>query len=403
MIELPIKPNENSLRLLLRARLMLAHAQEHSSQKIEFDNMIAVLGLDNTVEYILRCISSHLDLESITGHSFDIVDLSSLAASINKALMEHANIKLPYLGEIKLLRQTRNLVQHGAVAPYADLERFSVIVERFFGKILESIFGIPLERLKISSCINNTYVQSCLKKSESSIEKKEWLDAVISSRDAFENECFNRVKNSDIAIPLYPLLVKEKSSGDFSLYAFETIKNELEMSFLGINNPDYRHLKEYFEHIPLEHCPKDSRGSIVMQRPWNKDDAIFCYNYVANTIIKWQERDKERLYKINFDSITRSTKEIIDGIEISDNVEHGCYYIFDNGNRLQLFYTGEETKKLFENLVDGYDYKSESIVYEKEEIISEHKGMITLLGKYSYLVTNSPERWAVVIWFKEKK
>ena len=133
-IKQPIAPNEESLQLLMRARLMYSHAQEHASQQTEFDNMIAILGLDNTVEYILRCIVTHLNLESITDKKFDSFELANLAAYINKALKEFANVSLPYLSEIKVLRQTRNLVQHGAIAPYADLDRFSKITERFLIK-----------------------------------------------------------------------------------------------------------------------------------------------------------------------------------------------------------------------------------------------------------------------------
>ena len=98
---LPIPATEESLQLLLRARLMLSHAMEHASQKTEFDNMIAILGLDNTIESILRCVATHLDLETRTGKSFDIIDLASLAAEINKSLVELTGTRLSYVGEIK--------------------------------------------------------------------------------------------------------------------------------------------------------------------------------------------------------------------------------------------------------------------------------------------------------------
>lgn len=63
---------------------MLSHALEHSSQGSEFDNMIAILGLDNTIESIVRTIVFHLDLESVTGKSFDTFELAALAAHVNK-------------------------------------------------------------------------------------------------------------------------------------------------------------------------------------------------------------------------------------------------------------------------------------------------------------------------------
>jgi hypothetical protein len=161
---LPVPPTEESLRLLLRARLMLSHAMEHASQKTEFDNMIAILGLDNTIESVLRCIATHLDLEARTGNSFEIVELASLAGTINKSLLDLAGVRLPYLAEIKTLRVIRNLVQHGAVSPNADLERFASITQRFFDKVLQAIFGLELDTLYISAVINDVQVKEFLQK-----------------------------------------------------------------------------------------------------------------------------------------------------------------------------------------------------------------------------------------------
>ena len=264
-INLPKKPSQESLLLLLKARLMLAHAHEHASQQTEFDNMIAILGLDNTVEYILRCIASHLDLESITGKRFDIFDLSSLAASINKSLNEFSKVCLPYLGEIKLLRQTRNLVQHGAVAPNADLGRFTKITERFFNRVLQLIFGFNLPELKISAAIKDPLTKKFLVNAEKKLDSKKWLEAIVSSRNAFENEYFKRVKNLKLSISLYPNLIRSKEKDDFSNYGFQTIMEELEITYLNINNPEYRHFKEFIRHIPSEFCAEGSWGNPIMQ------------------------------------------------------------------------------------------------------------------------------------------
>src|SRR6266545_2574693 len=157
-LSLPILPTEESLRLLLRSKLMLSHAIEHATQKTEFDNMIAILGLDNTIESVLRCVAMHLDLETRTGKSFDIIDLASLAAEINKSLIDLTKTRLPYVGEIKVLRQTRNLVQHGAIVPCADLERFVTVTKRFFDNVLQTIFGLALDTLRISSIVTDARI-----------------------------------------------------------------------------------------------------------------------------------------------------------------------------------------------------------------------------------------------------
>jgi hypothetical protein len=398
-INLPSSPSEESLQLLMRARLMLAHAVEHASQQTEFDNMIAILGLDNTVEYILRCLTSHLDLESVTGRNFDTFELANLAGSINKALKEFANASLPYMGEIKLLRQTRNLVQHGAVAPYADLDRFAKITERFFNKVLVTIFGFKLDELRISSVVKNELTKKYLRKAEKGIDSENWLKSIVSSRNAFENEFFQRIKSLDISLSLYPHLVCLEEKDEFAMYGYETIKNELEITYLGINTAEYRHFKDYLDHIPSEYRPEDSYGNIVMQRPWVKEDALFCYNFSASTILRWQSKEKGRLYPITFDKEYKHN-ETIAGINITKRSEGGCSYLYQNNNRLYLFYTTKEIKRRFEKRRKGNIYKYKTIAYVDGKKESVYEERIQLLGTHMFLMTNEPEKWGIIIWYK---
>lgn len=395
---MPIAPTEESLQLLLRARLILSHALEHASQKTEFDNMLAILGLDNTVEYILRCIASHLDLETKTGKSFDIIDLASLAATINKTLGELSEIHLPYLGEIKLLRQTRNLVQHGAIAPYADLERFSTITQRFFDKVLKTIFGFRIEELRISSVIDDKHTKEFLRTAEMSIDVKNWLEAIVASRNAFENEYFKRIKHFDVSISLYPILVYAMEKLEFASGGFQTIKEELELSYLGVNSPDYRHFKEYIRHIPHEYCSEDSWGETVMQRAWTKEDAAYCYNFAANTILRWQARDKEKLYTPKLDK-EYVFDETIAGINLSKDSEGGCSYYFHD-DKLYLFYTTKHKKRLFEKLEKSKIYEYRTVRFVDGEKEEEYEEQIELRGKHIFLATNNPERWGIVIWYR---
>ena len=364
---------------------MLTHALEHASQKAEFDNMIAVLGLDNTIEYILRTITSHLDLESLTGRSFDIFDLSSLSAEINKSLKELAGVHLPYLGDIKLLRQTRNLVQHGAVAPYADLKRFSTITERFFNKVLQSIFGFSIEELRVSKVVENPDVSKFLSEAEAYLDSKSWLEAIVASRNAFENEYFQRVKHLNISLSLYPSLVLAKEQNEVPSYGLDTIREELELSYLGINHPEYRRFNEYVRHIPREYCAEDLCGRPLMQRPWERDDAIFCYNYVAGTILRWQSREKERLYTTKLDK-DYVFNETIAGINITRKAEGGCSYYYDNNQRFYLFYASKGIKKRFEKIQKNKLYKYKTIEYIDGKKESVREELIRLLGRHIFSV-----------------
>ncbi len=397
-LSLPILPTEESLRLLLRSKLMLSHAIEHATQKTEFDNMIAILGLDNTIESVLRCVAMHLDLETRTGKSFDIIDLASLAAEINKSLIDLTKTRLPYVGEIKVLRQTRNLVQHGAIAPCADLERFVTVTKRFFDNVLQTIFGLALDTLRISSIVTDARIREFLQKAEYHIDQKEWLLSIVASRDAFENEYFRRTKSLGTSISLYPSIVFGREEFGHLGGGFDAVRQELELSYLGINNTDYRRFREYMDHIPHEYCPEDSWGQTVMQRPWNRDDANFCYTFSANTILRWQSREKEELYIPKLDKKYEFV-QTINNINITQNAEIGCLYAYDN-HEFVLCYAPKETMRLLDRLEKNriYSQRTERFVDDVKDHTNDVQ--VEILGKYKFLMTNNPERWGIILWYE---
>ena len=398
-MKLPIPPDKSSLKLLLRARSILSHAHEHSSQDSDFDNMVAILGLDNTVEYILRIVASHLDLESVTGKSFDIFELSSLASSINKALKERFDITLPYLGEIKLLRQTRNLVQHGAVAPHADLERFSTIVDRFFGKVLTNIFGIPTAELKISDVIKNETVQDFLKESEEKLKEKKWLESIVATRNAFENAIFEKTKFFRGSIAIIPAIIQSRKKNDISNYTWDAVKSEIELSHLGINTAEYRHFENYMNHIPKEHNAEDVWGNAIMQRPWQKEDATFCYNFAANTILRWQYKEKDRLYPLNLGD-EYIHKEVIAGISLTNGVDSGCFYAYEGNESVELLWANKDKKRRFEKLKTDKPYIYRTISYKNGEKEIDNKIRIEFIKIDTFIAVNKPEKWGVILWYK---
>lgn len=378
----------------------MAHAQEHAGNLSEFDNMIAVLGLDNTVEYVLRIVAAHLELETITGKSFDIVDVASLSASINRALIDHAGKRLPYIAELKLLRQVRNLVQHGAVAPAADLQRFSAIVERFFDRTSKMVFGLGVDDLRISSAVTDPVVGGFLKAAEQKFDQREWLQSIVATRNAFENAYFERIRNLSTSISLYPALVQAREKNDISSFAWDVVKEQLELSSLGLNTFEYRRFKEYLRHIPHEFSAEDAFGSTVMQRPWNRADAEYCYSFCSGQMLRWQAQESERLYTPEFDD-EHKFKELFGGISLSRNVEHGCIYLYNSDDCALLLYAGKDKKRRLERLQEDRDYIYRSSHYLNGVRDSTTRSVVRVLGVHSFLIVNEPEQWGVVIWYRE--
>jgi hypothetical protein len=226
-----------------------------------------------------------------------------------------------------------------------------------------------------------------------------WLASIVASRNAFENEYFKKIKDAHISLSLYPNIVRAKQMDEFAVYGLETIKEELELSSLGINDQDYRHFQEYLRHIPKEFCSEDNKWQMVMQREWCKEDAVFCYNFAANTILRWQMKEKQKFYTYKPDKEYRF-EETIAGIKLGKESDIGCSYIYDDQNRLSLFYTTKIKKRRFEKLPVGkfYSYKTARFTDGKKD--KDYEETIEFLGVHTFLVTNDPERWSVIVWYR---
>src|SRR5450756_1788666 len=148
------------------------------------------------------------------------------------------------------------------------------------------------------------------------------------------------------------------------------------------------------------HCPEDSWGQIDMQRAWEKDDAIYCYSYAANVLLRWQAKEKERLYVPRFDK-EYVFNETIAGINITKESEDGCSYLYERDQRVYLFYTSKAIKRRFEKTKKNQVYGYRTVIYINGKRDSVRERKIELLGRYVFLVTNEPERWGVVIWYRE--
>jgi hypothetical protein len=209
-VYLPKAPDQDCIKLLSRARLLMEHAFSHVDQNSDLDNLIAIHGMDNSIEYILRIIIKHLDIESITKKNLESSELAALAGEINKFLQNNCDGALPYLADIKLIRQIRNLVQHGMVNPQPDIERWKNVTERFFDKALGEIFGLKRQDLRISTLINDGLLKEFIKDAEQLIDQNKYLKSIIACRDAFENAVYLLTKNSNIRLSAAPALIESK-------------------------------------------------------------------------------------------------------------------------------------------------------------------------------------------------
>ncbi len=396
-MNIPKKPDKHILKLLLRAKLMLAHSQQHIYRKSDFDSMLAVLSLDAAVEYILRIIVEHLNLESYSSQSFDISDVFKLAKSIDGIIKKDTNIISNNLSNIRNLRKVRNLVQHGAMSPQSDMEHFFSNIEEFFKKILVNIFDLDINNLDFFVLVNDKIVRKYLKEAKEHIENKEWLKSIIASRNAFENAYFTKTKNSDISLFLYPAILYGKKGDVPTSYSWHAVKDELEATYLGINDFRYKKFRNYLRYIPLEFQSDKLRGSLVLQREWEKEDALFCYNYVSEVVVNWELQGETDIVNISNKKENMNEKMKIGDI-LMNILDLGCAYIYpERKMMIELLYVDRETKEKIEKLSLKTNYSIERYVGDKDM----EKETIRILEVYSFLAVNEPEKWGVIIWYEE--
>lgn len=364
------------------------------------DRMITIHGLDASIENLLRIIVQHLDIEAATGKTLDASELSSLAGEVNRFLRENYRISLPYVSEIKKIRQIRNLVQHGMADAGPDIPRCCTIAERFFDRVLDEVFGIQREEIRVSSLVNNQEVKRHLVAAEQRIDEGEFLESVVSSRNAFENALFERRKHSTLRLFALPLLAETHAEKKDSHWFYSHMLDEFELLRFSVDMDRYSHFAHYVEHIPGEHRVDHSSGWAIMQRPWEEKDAVYCYDFVSDVVLRWQNAKMPSIYNV------KSNKEsefrlVIGKSDLSEYLEGGGTSILEGDEYVEQRYVARKTKEQYDELKVGNEYDFLSERYGNGRLEFRRKSRVEIKAKIVMLATHNPERWQSTLWYSD--
>lgn len=301
-IELPLAPTPHIMELLIKAKHFMEHAIIHAQTGNSFDSMIAIHSLDNSIEYLLRILIKHLEIEEKTGKTINTPELMALFSEVDKFLKENTQLSgrgvgLPFENEIRQLRVLRNNVQHGLILPISELRAFIDYGECFFKKILNKVFGLTPLEIAYSTLIENDEIKAHLVTAETKIAEGQFLPAIVACRDAFELAEFLLRQNSHHYNKMAALPHLKQDSMELYWY-IQSLEQEISILGTNINPFDYRLYKRYINHIPGEYRAIRT-GYSVMQREWEKRDADFCYSFVAQAILHWQLTQEKPLYEVD--------------------------------------------------------------------------------------------------------
>lgn len=393
---LPVRPDQTTLNLLTRALAFQAHAISHITLNTPVDRMVAIHGLDNSVEHLLRIIMEFFDIEAKVGKTLDTVELAALAGEVNGFLRSEYEIQLPYLSDIKRLRQVRNLVQHSAFDPIGDLTRYQTIVERFTSAILERIFGVAKDNLRISSLVLDKRVRDHLSRAEKLMDKDP-LSSIVASRDAFENAFYKTLPQSGTRWDALPATLHAEKDSLWVARFMDSVSSQLILTNLGVDLRRHARYLEYMQHVPSE-CCADKSGYSVMQRPWSPEDARFCYQFAADTVLKWQNDQFQPLYKPKIDKEYKFITHIA-GIEVTHE-DSMAFISFEGDEDIESYVVSTEVASQLKTLDKGRTYVQSTDFLEDGILTAKTTQQIRVVALSQRLLTNNPPRWQVGFWYE---
>lgn len=396
MNKIPIDVEPIIFERLQRAVQFLEHAKSHGYGKTVIDRMVAIHGLDNSVEYLLRIVIDALDLEGVELKNLDDRDLWSILSEVKKFLEKYYGLSLPYISELKKLRKLRNQVQHGMLDPITDIAHLKSIVERFYDFCFNNLFGLDPNNMRLSQLIENKIISNFLHAAEENIEKRNYDEAIVNCRDAFENAYYDNQPNEMIGLNLVPILLSPHDVGAQKIY--KLLVEELELLRLEVNPTQYRRYKKYIERIQYEkHLANIEKSTI--RTNWNEQDAEFCYHFVSKTILYWQSV-RDELISSKREPTTREIIDYIGGIEIYSSPVKYC--LDDETNLiLDIINVGKDIwHEISSKLKEGEEYTMVTERKEEEQLASRMSGKIKIESIHSQFIKHNPEIWEIVLIYK---
>lgn len=255
---------------LIYVKKLYIHAHEHIPMGTEFDRMIALHHFDNAVELLLKCTATKFNIP-FKNH---FVNFPDLWEAVN------AKSSLSKKTEMFQLHDLRSDVQHWGVAPFSTeiIERFDVYVLDFINEVLTKVFNIKFDELFLASLVEDPTLKKLLIKSESMLEKGDYLNCMRYSDAAFTQALWQKEKEFRVTA--------SSRESDF----IHEMTDVLSIIALGIDYVKfYKHQK-----IDTRTTWNEEKQGIYYSQPfwvdsklYSKENAMFSFNFALECILQW--------------------------------------------------------------------------------------------------------------------
>lgn len=315
---------ENIKNRLVNVKRLYTIGISHEKLGSEADKLTAILNYDASIEHLLNTILDYYEfqLEKEREEKF-----STIWKNVNTVLKEN-NVKfgnksaLPSAREICNFHKIRNNAQHYAIIPgSASLQQFRETTEKFFKNVIDKIFGIDFSQITLAMLIKNIDAKKYVTDAEKYFLHGEYGQSTNSSSIAFviaKREEQQRIYGSGSLILRLKLAFEDPNSAfpfldsldtdsdilidwekaDYKMLAIHLIFDELEILKLRMDYKNYMHYKRISPKVKISSKFEEGEEKFeykIIDKPkeYNHNNALFCLDFVIETIIKWESFESE--------------------------------------------------------------------------------------------------------------
>jgi hypothetical protein len=175
--------NEITTDLLLYAKAFCLKAEEEARRGTLVDQMMAVMHMQDAVEF---CLNAIIYDQSISSNIHD--NFHTLWKLVNEHFKSLTNPRtLPFAKQMDFLNTTRGKIKHYASVPSPqDMDRCLIDGRKFLERVFQDYFGAAFSSLSLASMVEEAAIRDHLQKAEQQIEGQEYIEALISIGKAFD-------------------------------------------------------------------------------------------------------------------------------------------------------------------------------------------------------------------------
>jgi len=287
---------------LVLAKYLFLHGINHLNKRTSLSDALAILNFHDAVEQVLTIVADMKEFRYP----------SSFMEYWERA--KNKDYEIPNKSEITKLNKIRNAFKHNAILPnHQECEDLKTILWDFFSIISKDLLNHNFREMSLSDFINDDEIKEHIKKAEDYLNKGKDKESINETGIAFaylmknvrsdflEREesfptYFNKIKHSGITGQSRELrdnfyIIKQCLESIWK--RIDKLSKHLNILFLNINEYDYQKfikLAPRYKILLNGRLWRSGSGSLYDNEfNMNEKNALFCINFVINSVIKFQE------------------------------------------------------------------------------------------------------------------